>query len=141
MIVRRVSGGKFDRTSHPKWKYRLSEHLVLWTSHRVEKPILIRSSSGYLIGKWQGNLLIIFSGYMYDGATGWPDHKEAMVGFAFHDFGYQLSQILTRLQWDQGMKSLHEQANYKLRHVVFAGVRLGGWKFFGKSEPVRIIEI
>lgn len=138
MIAKVISGGRYDCTSHPKWKYCLSEDLVVEMSHSMQKPVQFKSASGYIIGKWNGNLLTIYTGYMFDGASGWWDHKIAMPGFGVHDFGYQLSQILTRAQWDAVMFSIHTQANYKCRYLVYAGVRAGGWKFYGKSDYVKI---
>lgn len=139
MIAKIISGGRYSRTTHPTWKYRFSEDLVIWTSHCVEKPIAFRSHSGYIIGKWEGHLLTIYSGYMFDGASGWWDHELAMPGFGFHDFGYQLAQILTRKQWDQGMLATHAEAGYKPRHLVYAGVRAGGWQVYGKRDYVEIL--
>jgi hypothetical protein len=136
-----VSGGKFDRTSHPKWKYRLSENLVVWMAHVPPKPLVFRSHSGYLIGEWTGHILIIYAGYMFDGASSWPDHVAGMPGFALHDFGYQLAQLLTRLGWDNAMLDIHGQYGYWWRYVVWSGVRVGGWRAYGKRDYVEILEL
>jgi hypothetical protein len=141
MIAYVIDGGKYERTSHPKWKYWLAKDLVVWMSHKVKKPIEFRAKSGYLIARWDGHILTIFRGYVMDGATLWPDHKKGMHGFAVHDFGYQIGQILSREQWDQVMLSIHKHDGYLARHIVYAGVRAGGWNFFGKSEPVHITEV
>jgi hypothetical protein len=141
MIAYVISGGRIERTTHPKWKYRFGDDLVVWISHRLEKPIEFRAESGYVIARWEGNVLTIFRGYMMDGASFWWDHKKGMRGFGVHDFGYQVAQVLTRLQWDLGMLSIHSHDGYKARHVVYAGVRAGGWASYGKRGYVQIIEL
>ena len=141
MIAYVISGGRMDRTTHPKWKYRFADDLVVWMSHKVEKPIEFKSESGYVIARWEGHILTIFAGYVMDGASCWPDHEKGMRGFGVHDFGYQVAQILTRQQWDQVMLSIHAHDGYRVRHIVYAGVRAGGWSSFGKRGYVEIHEV
>jgi hypothetical protein len=141
MIAYVISGGRMDRTTHPKWKYRFADDLVVWMSHKVEKPIEFRSESGYVIARWEGHILTIFAGYVMDGASFWPDHEKGMRGFGVHDFGYQVAQILTRKQWDQVMLSIHAHDGYKARHIVYGGVSVGGWASYGKRGYVEIVEV
>jgi len=136
-----VHGSKIDKTSHPIWKYRLAENFVFRMPTRMSTPVIFVSHSGYTIGEWRGFVLTIFSGYMLDGASGWPDHEIAMPGFVLHDFGYQLAQILTRKEWDRAMFDVQEAVSYRWRHIVYAGVRLGGWKAYGQRDYVEIISV
>lgn len=139
MIARIISGGTYKPTTHPRWKYRTTEDLIIRTAHYQPIRVKFRASNGYIIGEWHKNILIINKGYTLDGASCWPDHPIAMPGFIFHDFGYQLAQILPRITWDQGMRDIHALASYKLRHIVYAGVRLGGWKSYGKRDYIEIL--
>lgn len=138
MIARIISGGSYRKTTHPRWKYVTTEDLVVWVSHCVPEPVQFVTEAGYVIGKWGNHILTIFSGYCFDGASNWPDHPDGMRGFQIHDFGYQLAQILTRKQWDQVMRAIHEADAYAWRHIVYGGVRAGGWTAYGKRDYVKI---
>ena len=140
MIARILTGGRYDRTTHPKWKYRLSEALIVWTE-KMMPPVRFESAKGFIMGMWIDHELTINQDYMLDGASCWPDHEEGMRGFTVHDFGYQLGQILKRKGWDDFMLSIHTNDNYRLRHIVYAGVRVGGWRSYGKREYVKIINL
>lgn len=141
MIAKPIRGGNFERTTHPLWKYRLTDELLIKMGHAVPKPVQLETACGYVIGEWVRNHLAIFPDYMTDGASCWPDHEEGMRGFGVHDLGYQLAQILTRKQWDLTMLSIHAHDRYRLRHIVYAGVRAAGWKAYGKRDYVKIVEI
>jgi hypothetical protein len=138
ITVTRISGGQYERTTHPKWKYRLVEDLVLQVSIYRATTMEFRTEAGYLIARWEGYEFTIFKGYACDGASFWIDHEEGMIGWFWHDAGYQIAQILTRKQWDFGMLSLHAESKYKLRHIVYAGVRSGGWASYGKRDYVHV---
>lgn len=140
MRVDKVSGGKLERTTHPLWKYRLVDPLVIRTEKKMP-PVRFEAAKGFIIGTWIDQELTINEDYMLDGASFWPDHEEGMRGFTGHDFGYQLGQILTRKGWDQLMCSIHAYDKYRLRHIVYAGVRAGGWRAYGKRDYVKIIHL
>jgi hypothetical protein len=138
MIAKPISGGRLERTTHPLWKYRLADQFIMWTEKKMP-PVRFESAKGFIIGTWIDHELTINDDYMLDGASFWPDHEKGMRGFTGHDFGYQLAQILTRIEWDQLMLSIQAHDQYKLRHIVYAGVRVGGWRSYGKRDYVKII--
>lgn len=141
IIARPLSGGNYVKTSHPKWKYKTTDDFVIWVDMFIKDSVSFQTDSGYVIGEWRGNILTIFAGYMFDGASYWPDHELGMRGWIWHDFGYQVAQILERWEWDKGMFDIHGYDGYKLKGIVHAGVRLGGRGSYGKRDYVRMVKL
>ena len=82
--------------------------------------------------------LTIREGYAWDGLTCWNDSPANMIAGLPHDFGYQCGGIentpFDRLEVDGWLRDLARSRKAWDAKIIYAGVRLMGWKFYGKGK-------
>ena len=125
-----------NKKPEKKWLYE-TQGDMLYRVEGVELRDCDVSSFGHPIGKVRDNVVTIFSKYAHDGMTLFPDSELNAPAGILHDFGYQ-SGLWSRLLCDQMIRAVMEFTGARARHIVYAGVRAAGWKFYAKEPGIEI---
>jgi hypothetical protein len=124
-----------------KWAYVLDQRKT-YTLARDVGQFDVVTKSGEVIALVRGCELCIAAGYAWDGLTCWPDTPANMIGGLPHDLGYQLGGCpdspFTRKEVDGWIRDLIAPRDPWDARIIYAGVRMAGWKFYGKDKSLRI---
>lgn len=125
-----------NKKPEKKWLYELQSHMD-YRIEGVHMPDCDIYSFFTRIGFIRNGVLRINKGYAYDGMTGYPDSEENLPAGLLHDFAYQ-TKIWDRLTADLMLRRVMLDRKALGANIAFAGVRLGGWKFYGKEKGINI---
>ena len=124
------------------WAYQLESDKTFEMDREVPSFVVTTINDQQQIATMQGNTLTICAGYCWDGLTCWNDTAANMIGGLPHDLGYQLGGChntpFTRKEIDGWLRDLIAPRSPWEAPVTYAGVRLCGWKFYGKKSNIKI---
>lgn len=127
---------KQNKKPEKKWLYELQAHMD-YRIHGVYTPNCDIYSHRKMIAMVRNGVLRILKGYAYDGMTGYPDSEENLPAALLHDLAYQ-TKLWDRYTSDLMLRRVMLDRNALGANIAFAGVRLGGWKFYGKEKGIAI---
>jgi len=122
-----------------KWLYEYTAPMSYYIEG-VTIPNCNVSHRERLLGDVRGNLLTIHKGYAFDGMTNFPDTPDNMPAAGLHDFLYQ-TKLVSRRHADQLLAACMKTTGADHRRIVYAGVRLFGWAFYGEQKEIRIVKV
>jgi hypothetical protein len=126
-----------DAKAGADWAYTLTQSMQWRILGRNFPPMEIHHGY-YKIGMVAGNVLTVYAGYAWNGMSCWPDSPTSIMPSRWHDFWYQVGRVLTRQQADEGLEHLLRLKNDSTPRLCYCGVRLFGWKFYGKEKGVTL---
>ena len=132
-VIRRV---QWEQTRHPRFPF-LSTALAIFRYIGIQVPDAEIYHRSRALAYVHRNELHILKGYAWNGMTLYPDNEENKDDSIVHDFHYQTG-LIKRRPADRILAHMAKQHD-DFHWGIYAGVRLGGWRFYAKDPEIKII--
>ena len=141
---------------HGKWRFVLTEDLLVRMPWRVPGVISFRDADGREWVRMDGSIRTIRAGYAWDGCSpkrhlpgiGWvgtPDPESTRLASCVHDAGYQFSGTrhfpLCRDMEDWLFLRILRAENFRYAGTYYTAVRALGWQFWGRHARPMFSEV